>query len=85
MSLQLPEQYRHSEVFGNDTGLVLTVPCNSYWTPGMPAIKEILNNLSSVMTAQGYAPAEDFKNYEGKIKRDLITRGLKAGTRPGIF
>jgi hypothetical protein len=76
LNIQIPEKYREIESSKNDAGIVLTIPTDSYWTPDVRSIQELLQYYASAMKVQGCKPADNFSQYERKIIWDMMMRGL---------
>jgi uncharacterized membrane protein len=76
LQIQLPNKYREIEVFPESSGITMVIPVDSFWTPSVSAINELLVSLTFTMDQQGYQPARDLKLYEKKLKKDLLAKAL---------
>jgi len=79
VQFQLPPKYRELGLITNKAGILVMIPAQSYWTPGISSIQEILHLLTISMGSYGFNASQNLKLYERKIKSDLLLRGLMGG------
>jgi hypothetical protein len=79
LRLPVPEQYRKAQIYSKSAGLVVKVPVDTYSTPGIDALRKLLEDVSSVLKGYGYRPTYGLKSYESMLKTEMTSKGLNAG------
>lgn len=79
VDLPVSSHYRELEISSTPVGYELKLPVDSYSTPGIGAIQEMLSDLTSTLKLHRITPAAGLGAYESKLIHDMIYKGLQSG------
>jgi hypothetical protein len=72
--VQIP--FRDAGIAYADTGFVITIPLDSYWTPSIYELQLFLESVTQQMLYTNIAADSSLTSYEAEVKKRLIARAF---------